>query len=609
MYVNETKNGKEEDVHVTELVQSDEESDSDDNSNSNDMKERLMSEPFSQHFEVDIEDHVITKLASRPSIKAIKTEIDNGIALHYPSISESTIESPVCIGSKTTLENFWVKPKLCENWKSLNQTIKSDEIFTRLQKDLFPMLNSYQDLYYCLRDFNNSEEIRRMYCLHALNHILKTRSKILKNNGKIAQSHKEKKELPGEFRDQGLTRPKVLIIVPFRDSALKIVDIFINLLAIDGECQVMNRRRFFEKFSKSEEGNGPQNKSDDFKKMFDGNSDDFFRVGLTIMRKTIKLYAEFYSADIIIASPVGLRSIIGANGEKRRDYDFLSSIEVLIMDQVDVFLMQNWEHVQHIFEHLHLQPKDSHDVDFSRVRMWNLNGWSKYYRQTILFSSFASPEMNFIFNKECLNYAGKTKVFPENQAGSVCEVVAQIPQVYHKVIVENHKCQAEKRFMFLVNKIFPDLKSGGGISSHTAIFISSYFDFVRIRNYLKKQEVNFLQLSEYTSRANITKSRNEFFQGKTALLLFTERFYFYYRYRIRGIKNIVFYELPSYSQFYPEIVNYMDTTLKERDINASNCTVLYSKFDVNRLSAIVGTLRCQKMIASEQSVHMFVSGQ
>ena len=54
--------------------------------------------------------------------------------------------------------------------------------------------------------------------------------------------------------------------------------------------------------------------SDDFKKMFAGNSDDFFRVGLMIMRKTIKLYTEFYSSDVIIASPVGLRSIIGAEG-------------------------------------------------------------------------------------------------------------------------------------------------------------------------------------------------------------------------------------------------------------------------------------------------------
>ena len=32
-------------------------------------------------------------------------------------------------------------------------------------------------------------------------------------------------------------------------------------------------------------------------------------------------------------------------GDKERNYDFLNSIELLIMDQTEIFMMQNWEHI------------------------------------------------------------------------------------------------------------------------------------------------------------------------------------------------------------------------------------------------------------------------
>lgn len=46
------------------------------------------------------------------------------------------------------------------------------------------------------------------------------------------------------------------------------------------------------------------------------------------------MYNDLYTSDVIIASPLGLRRIIGGEGDKNRDFDYLSGIEVCVVDSV-----------------------------------------------------------------------------------------------------------------------------------------------------------------------------------------------------------------------------------------------------------------------------------
>ena len=74
----------------------------------------------------------------------------------------------------------------------------------------------------------------------------------------------------------------------------------------------------------------PASKPADYQHLFDGNNDDCFRCPLRLTRKAAKLYAPFYKSDLEIASPLGIRLATGADGESKRDIDWLSSIEVVL---------------------------------------------------------------------------------------------------------------------------------------------------------------------------------------------------------------------------------------------------------------------------------------
>ncbi|KAK9541896.1 hypothetical protein VZT92_001913 [Zoarces viviparus] len=303
-----------------------------------------------------------------------------------------------------------------------------------LQLELLALMGSYKDLYHPeTYSVTQGPQVCGAYCLH----VLKANSQVLAHNALLRELKTQAKpgaEPQDEPRDQGLTRPKgkVLILVPFRGGALRVGQTLISLLETKGKKIVVNnKKRFKEEFGEEADDQPPnQQRPDDYGAIFSGNVDDHFKIGISIVSSSIRLYSPFYSSDIIIASPPGLRTVLGAEGESKRDFDFLSSIDLLVVDQADVLLMQNWEHVLHVVKRINLQPLDSHGVDFSRVRMWNLNNWARHYRQTLVFSSIQDPQITNILTKHCTNYRGQIATKNMPKTGSICQVLVQLPHVF-----------------------------------------------------------------------------------------------------------------------------------------------------------------------------------
>ncbi|CAH1407634.1 unnamed protein product [Nezara viridula] len=427
----------------------------------------------------------------KPDVNLDGEQSSSKIVLNEKQVFASARKFPD-VPKSSDLNNLHIKSQIVSN---IEEKLKKSEngSLTPLQDELLSLICNYYSVYYPEVNQSNIEQVRLAYSIHAINHIVKTRLKILHHNAKL----QNRLDVPEEFRDQGLVRPKVLILAPFKSIAYSIILSFISILLGNGG-NIMNKKRFIEEYSGDTLIMPEKNpKPLDYQQLFSGNTDDNFKMGLTVTKKCLKLYADFYASDIIVASPLGLRMLIGTEGEGNRDYDFLASIEILIMDQAQVFTMQNWEHVLHIMEHMHLQPQRSHDTDLSRARTWALNGWARYYMQSLIFSANPLPEITGLFNSKMNNYNGKIIISNPVSPGSISQVIVHAPQMFHYVSSSTVTEAIDDRFQSFISDILPRFKESN--QKHVLIYIPSYFDFVRLRNYFKKQELYFVQICEYTT--------------------------------------------------------------------------------------------------------------
>jgi len=259
--------------------------------------------------------------------------------------------------------------------------------------------------------------------------------------------------------------------------------------------------------------------------------------------------------------------------------------------------------------------------------------------------------------------------------GTVTNVIPEVRQIFHRIPADSATTAPDARFKFFCENLLPQIANSTDRSANqnrTMIFVPSYFDYVRIRNILTDKEASYSACCEYvafltrtgrfgwchspaavcwtdrhglldllvsccvhryTPDANVSRARADFFHDRVDVLLYTERFHFYRRYRIRGIRHILFYAPPTTPHVYPEMLNLLQEASDRSEAvscvvrRASACVcedhaltttcavrtracmcaqqqVLFSKYDALSLERVVGTDRAARMIRSDRSMFM-----
>ena len=630
--------------------------------------------------------------------------LDDFQCILYPS-SQSHITTPTREedAPPVSLEKFlqltnnqfqYCQQGLVQRWKTFNSIVvrknvdakSNNEVihknthglsnhFSSFQSILYPFMTQYVDLLITCETRQNTDTIRNLILLHSLNHILTSQRLISRNNKYLKKmseknvvendkkknkkkafvSVEKKEETEDEdeswnVRDQGYTRPKVLILLPSRGQCHVFVQKLLQLL--DKGTNVDQLERFEAEYSApppDQEEDGPNHtdaekqrrrksvlkeKGIDWLELFgdEVNSDDDFKIGLSIQHVNsrikgtgkdqsprrhfhVKLYSEFYHCDLILASPLSLKIHSDSQNEDSLDHDFLSSIEICVLCNCDTLLMQNWDHVNSVLNMINQQPKKIQGIDFSRVRDYFLSGLASKFRQLVVVSKFMDANILSTFKKFASSRHGQIKFRRKcsDEEASACNVSVRVPQVFQRILSESFLSQGEDRLKYFTNKVLPHIFRLQ--QKHTMIYIPSYFDFTAVRNILLKKDAKFVSVTEYSRTSEISRGRAHFLQGRKNIMLYTGRSFFFMRHFIKGVRHLVLFGVPEHAVFYPLLVNMLSRAAPTSKVEGPDlvmneplsCLCLFTKYDAHALERIVGINRCEKMIKGEKMTFLLNS--
>jgi len=240
------------------------------------------------------------------------------------------------------------------------------------------------------------------------------------------------------------------------------------------------------------------------------------------------------------------------------------------------------------------------------VRSWYLDDRAKFFRQTVVLSAFNTPELAELARTHCHNWAGKLRIQPASYPGVITllgGVSIKVRQTFSRFVAASPAADPDARFAYFTSAVLPSLARRAADAVGTLVFVPSYLDFVRLRNYLatavEVETLSFGAISEYADVPAASRARSHFSTGRHKLLLYTERAHHFRRYKIRGVRRVVFYGLPDNPVFYSDIAgSFMAASEADGTVEPGRGLIraVFSKYDVLKLERIVGTERVGRMI-------------
>lgn len=471
---------------------------------------------------------------------------------------------PYVLGSVLALSTSSSIPGSIRERNAILKAPESDE----LKDPLAPVIFDYRDFFFAGEDY---ARFRRVAAIHALNHVYNDLD--------------AKKNRQGDERDSGFTPCTVLVLCPYRHQALQFITAILECLpeTLDGEAfEAEHCDRLKNEFSVEEVPRYLlRSKPKDWLEIFAGRTDTEFKMGLRFWDRKVSLFQTMAKSQIIVASPLALFL-----HKEKEAADFMSSVEVMIMDSVDAMAMQAWDRLVGFIDGLNARPSTVADCDWSRVRTYSLQANQKKMRQSIGYGRVITPEVHALFTG-----------FENKRGGLIARPLVYSPRLmpclgrsFRRVTAATCYEIGESMWKCFKERIFTHIKQWRSDpeeeAKRTVIYYASSMRFYQARKELELHDINFLELADEAVDSEEKRMKKSFKQDPNAVLLMTERFYYHHRTKL-GAERVVFVQPPMFPEFASELTG------------TGEMTVYFTEFDEMAVERLAGSRVTGRILASD----------